>query len=115
LASDPNRVGWAAWLSRVGARDLDNIDNARGVRFSHAYLAIEAALAGDGVALARRSLVADDLTRGRLIAPFRRALPSGLGYWFASARDPARRPAIALLRSFLRAELRRHDAPRRAR
>jgi LysR family glycine cleavage system transcriptional activator len=102
LADDPRRLGWGAWLARAGAPE---VDASRGVRFSHAYLALEAALAGDGVALARRTLVAADLERGRLVAPFRLALPSGLAYWFVSARDPAQQPAVAQLRSFLKLQL----------
>ena len=79
---------------------------ARGsLTFSHAYLAIEAALAGDGVALARRSLVADDLARGRLIAPFALAVPSGLSYWFVSARGSKQRPSVSLLRDLLSQQL----------
>jgi LysR family glycine cleavage system transcriptional activator len=75
---------------------------ARGLRFSHAYLALEAARAGDGIALARRSLVA---ARGRLVAPFRLVVPSGLAYWYASPRDPPPRPSSARLRDFLEAQL----------
>jgi LysR family transcriptional regulator, glycine cleavage system transcriptional activator len=68
-------------------------------------LALEAALAGDGIALARRTLVADDLARGRLVAPFRLAVPSGLAYWLVSVREPEQLPAIALLRTFLKQQL----------
>ncbi|HEY2735011.1 MAG TPA: LysR family transcriptional regulator, partial [Polyangiales bacterium] len=41
LADDPRRVGWKSWLARAGVTDLDL---SRGPRFSHAYLALEAAL-----------------------------------------------------------------------
>ncbi|HEX4352759.1 MAG TPA: LysR substrate-binding domain-containing protein [Polyangiales bacterium] len=104
LADDPRRIGWKGWLARAG---VANIDLSRGPRFSHAYLALEAALAGDGIALARRSLVADDLVRGRLVAPFRLAAPSGLSYWFVSARDPNEQAsaAVARLRTFLKQQL----------
>lgn len=106
LSDDPKRVGWHTWLEHAGfMRAGASWPGPRGLRFSHAYLAIEAALAGDGVALVRRSLVADDLARGRLIAPFPLAVPSGLAYWFVSARDPKQRPAVSLLREFLSQQL----------
>lgn len=105
LANDPKRVGWATWLQRAGAGTGRLPSRERGLRFSHAYLAIEAALAGDGVALARRSLVADDLARGRLVVPFALAVPSGLAYWFVSAHDPSARPAVQRLRTFLGQQL----------
>jgi LysR family glycine cleavage system transcriptional activator len=104
LAHEPQRVGWAAFLRAVGE---SRVDAARGVHFSHAYLALEAALAGDGVALARRSLVAEDLVRGRLVAPLRESVPSGLAYWLSSATDGAElSPALAGLRAFLLEALR---------
>ena len=109
LVDDPRRIGWAAWFEHVR---VTGVDSSRGVRFSHAYLALEAALAGDGIALARRTLVADDLARGRLTVPFRLAVPSGLSYWLVSATDPERRPAIRVLRTFLREQL--SDAQRTA-
>jgi LysR family glycine cleavage system transcriptional activator len=106
LLHDPQHVGWRSWLQFAGLPSgKGHTSGARGLRFSHAYLAIEAALAGDGVALARRSLVADDLARGRLLAPIALAMPSGLAYWFVSAVDPQQRPAVALLREFLGQQL----------
>jgi LysR family glycine cleavage system transcriptional activator len=105
LPNEPTRVGWPTWFERAGVgRELRH-HATHGVRFSHAYLALEAALAGDGVALARRSLVADDLQRGRLIAPFRAAVPSGLTYWFASALPPHEHPRLTLLRDYLKQQL----------
>ncbi|HKP60434.1 MAG TPA: LysR substrate-binding domain-containing protein [Polyangiales bacterium] len=108
LAEAPERVGWQSWLASAGEPLL----RAPSIRFSHAYLAIEAALVGDGVALARRSLVAEDLARGRLVAPLEPSVPSGLAYWLITAQDPARRAPLTALRSFLRGALR--DAQRLA-
>ncbi|HKU40016.1 MAG TPA: LysR substrate-binding domain-containing protein [Polyangiales bacterium] len=108
LAEAPERVGWSSWLAHAGVPLL----RARAIRFSHAYLAIEAALAGDGVALARRSLVAEDLARGRLVAPLEPSVPSGLSYFWITAQDPSRRASLAALRRFLRDGLR--DAGRLA-
>lgn len=123
LSYEPRRVGWAAWLRTVGAT---RVDAGQGMHFSHAYLAIEAALAGDGVALARRSLVAEDLVRGRLVAPLAESVPSGLAYWLALRGGSAEAsPALVALRSFLIEALReaasagdaarRHEPPPRAR
>jgi LysR family glycine cleavage system transcriptional activator len=104
LPHESARMSWPRWFELTG---LEHTPTAaqRGIRFSHAYLALEAALAGDGIALARRSLVADDLRRGRLVAPFRLSVPSGLTYWFASAIHPRDRPALGLLRDYLKQQL----------
>lgn len=104
LIDDPRRVDWPTWFARAGET---RIDSDRGIRFSHAYLAIQAALAGDGVALARRTLVAEDLASGRLVAPIGPILPSGLTYWFITATDPAKKLSLSVLRSYLRESMRR--------
>jgi LysR family glycine cleavage system transcriptional activator len=103
LIDDPRRVDWPSWFAHAGEHRLDS---ERGIRFSHAYLAIEAALAGDGVALARRTLVAEDLARGRLVAPIGPVVPSGLTYWFTTSVDPARKLSLSVLRSYLRESMR---------
>lgn len=77
LKDHPDRVGWAQWLAAAGA---SQVDPDAGPRFSHAYMALEAALAGQGVALARGILVSRDLRAGRLVAPFPLALSTRLGY-----------------------------------
>ena len=60
------RGAWAAWEALADAR----INAAREIEHPHHFLALEAAAAGLGVALAERRLVAGDLAAGRLVAPF---------------------------------------------
>src|SRR5258708_20945865 len=57
---DDNGTGWTSWLAHVGvAAEGRRIEI--GPRFSQAHLAIEAAILGQGVSLARMSLASDDL------------------------------------------------------
>src|SRR5690606_24222649 len=67
LRDHPARIGWHRWLEAAGAC---KVDPDRGPRFSHAHMAIEAAIAGQGVALGRSTLVSRDLAEGRLVRPF---------------------------------------------
>ncbi|NBB50927.1 transcriptional regulator GcvA [Rhizobium sp. CRIBSB] len=64
---DPSRPDWAMWLK---ARRVRHPDPRRGSRYNQSSLLIEAALAGRGVALAKRTLAQADLNAGRLVAPF---------------------------------------------
>ncbi len=59
--------GWRMWLRAAGARA---VDAAPGPRFSNQAMLLEAALAGQGVALADHALVARELKAGRLVRPF---------------------------------------------
>ncbi|UTW08222.1 LysR substrate-binding domain-containing protein [Pseudomonas benzenivorans] len=80
--------GWRNWLASVGV-DLPNAD--RGPRFSHTAGAIEAAIRGQGMALGRLALVAEDLISGRLIRPFGQVAVSEYAYyvlWPEKTRQP---------------------------
>ncbi|NRA54501.1 MAG: LysR family transcriptional regulator [Gammaproteobacteria bacterium] len=58
---------WRYWLDRSG---LNSVASEQGHYFNRSDMAIAAAEAGLGVALARRSLVTTELTSGRLISPW---------------------------------------------
>ena len=58
---------WANWLALAGAT---LVDSTRGPRFRDTSLALEAAIAGQGVALGDTVLAAGDLASGRLIRPY---------------------------------------------
>lgn len=61
---DESGASWGSFFEHHGL-PLDEID--RGMRFNGASLTLDAATAGLGVALARKSLVAGDLQSGRLV------------------------------------------------
>lgn len=58
---------WQEWATRI---ELDPATLQMGTRFDRLYYLLEAAAAGLGVAIAPEPLVAEDLTSGRLIAPW---------------------------------------------
>lgn len=74
---DGSLSDWRAWLDAIGGHD---IACSEGQRFSQAGLAIEAAVHGLGVALARVTLVADHLSSGALVVPYPAATPTAYGY-----------------------------------
>jgi DNA-binding transcriptional LysR family regulator len=59
-----------AWPSWAAHNALDAGALKLGQGFEHLYYLLEAAAAGLGVAIAPQQLVADDLTAGRLVAPW---------------------------------------------
>lgn len=89
---------WRAWLRHVG---VDDIDVERGLRINDAAAVITAALAGAGMALCRRALVADDLAAGRLMCPFPNPLPRAAGYYVVHRPESASLAAVAALRDWL--------------
>jgi LysR family transcriptional regulator, glycine cleavage system transcriptional activator len=110
VAADGSGSDWTSWFAQIGRPDMPCDD---GLRFSNAVLAIEAAAAGLGVALARMSLIGDDLVSGRLVAPFPPAIPTTFSYWLVSRPEMAEKPRIAAFRLWLLEEassMRDHEA-----
>lgn len=102
LREHPGRIGWHRWLEAAGAR---SVDPDRGPRFSHAHMALEAAIAGQGVALGRTTLVRRDIDEGRLVRPFPLELESGLAYWLLTPRGQGPAPAVRAFRAWLLTEI----------
>lgn len=78
---------WRAWLRAAGVEQ--QVDLRRAQQFDYPAFALQAALDGLGVAMARAPFVADDLKAGRLVRPFALAVPHGRGWYFVH------RPAAA--------------------
>jgi LysR family glycine cleavage system transcriptional activator len=95
------RRDWAAWLS---AASVSGVDDTRGPIFNQTSMAIDAAIDGQGVALARSALAAWDLGTGRLVRPFKLALKVSYSYWIVCPKPSAALTKIATFREWLLAE-----------
>ena len=96
-----DRQGWSQWLSYAGAAGVDPV---RGPILNQASMAIDAAVDGQGVALARTALAAWDLIGGRLVRPFEIAMPASFAYWIVCSRVTAKLPKIVAFSEWLLAE-----------
>ena len=76
----------------------------RGPLFGSSHLAIDAAAAGRGLALAPRILVADDIAAGRLVEPFPIAVPDPFAYWLVHATRRAAEPSIRAFARWIKDE-----------
>jgi LysR family transcriptional regulator, glycine cleavage system transcriptional activator len=94
-------LDWAKWLDAAG---VSGIDLSRGPVFSQRSMAIDAAIDGQGVALARTALCAWDVLAGRLARPFDFALKVPYAYWIVCPKSNADLPKIAAFRDWLLAE-----------
>lgn len=62
---------------------------------------LQAVLSGSGIGLADRSLLADDLARGELIAPFGIDIPTGWNSYLVWSEDREEVEAASLFREWL--------------
>lgn len=96
-----DRRDWINWLEAAGVID---VDVARGPVFSERSMGIDAAVDGQGIALARSALAAWDLLAGRLVRPFEFALKVSYAYWIVCPESTADLPKISTFREWLLAE-----------
>ena len=98
------------------AAGAEHVDASRGPVLNQASMAIDAAIDGQGVALARSALAAWDTIGGRLVRPFALALPAAFAYWIVCPKATAKLPKIAAFTDWLLAEaaddIRRLQKPR---
>ncbi|MGE5467569.1 MAG: transcriptional regulator GcvA [Ignavibacteria bacterium] len=113
VPEDGAQSDWQRWLELAGV-DAKAVDARRGPRFSNAVLAVEAALDGQGVALAIRPLVEADVAAGRLVIPFELELASDYAYFLVMPEVVARRPSVAAFRDWLLAQGEANARPRAA-
>jgi LysR family glycine cleavage system transcriptional activator len=96
--ADGSDSNWRTWLDHHGRPDAAC---HAGQRFSEAGMLIDAALLGLGVALARASLVADQLASGALVCPLKLTAPTSFTYYLLGLPEAVERPKITLFRDLL--------------
>jgi LysR family glycine cleavage system transcriptional activator len=94
-------VEWPPWLESVG---LAGLEPAGTLHFSQYDLLMNAAIAGQGVALGRMPLLRDAVRDGRLVLPFRRAIVSPRAYYLIASRRAQDDPLAHAFRDWLHAE-----------
>jgi LysR family transcriptional regulator, glycine cleavage system transcriptional activator len=93
-----SRTDWNNWLQEAG---LDEAGVTHGPVLNRASMVIDAAINGQGVALARTTLAAWDLINGRLMRPFPLSLPLSKTYWIICPKATASLPKIVTFREWL--------------
>lgn len=88
---------WKRWLTAAG---VTGVDWSAGHIFHEATLALEAALAEEGVAMGDNLLALRELEAGRLVKLFPQACPTG-SYYLATWRNAVLDPTLAVFREWL--------------
>jgi LysR family glycine cleavage system transcriptional activator len=94
---------WAAWKRWFAAAGVSE-PVAHGPILNRASMLIDAAIDGQGVALARTALAATDLINRRLVRPIDVSLRMSNTYWIVCPKATAHTPKIIRFRNWLLAE-----------
>ncbi len=96
-----DRKDWAKWLEAAG---VAGTELSHGPVLNRASMVIDAAVDGQGIALARTTLAAWDLINGRLIRPLAETLRLSKTYWVICPKATSTLPKITTFRDWLLAE-----------
>lgn len=92
-------ASWQAWLRHAG---VQGVPTDRGLRINNSAAVLQAAIDGQGVALARSVMAHDDLTAGRLVRLFPQVrLESALAYYVVYRPECIAQPKVAAFRDWL--------------
>jgi LysR family glycine cleavage system transcriptional activator len=101
MVGRPNVATWEDWFKAAGVKT----DVSRGLRFSSADHALDAAGEGAGVLLTHDLLAYDDLRTGRLAIPVQLPLRSGRGYCFVCPTNRQEHPHVQAFRAWIKQEI----------
>jgi LysR family glycine cleavage system transcriptional activator len=102
LIRDTYPVDWAAWFAAAGVKAGNP---RRGLTFDSYTFAVDAAVKGEGVALGRTTLVADDLAAGRLVRPFKQALKGVSSFYLVYPPEAIRQRKVRMFREWMMEEM----------
>jgi len=91
------RDDWRLWFAAQGIE----IDWKRGPLLVDTAIGVQAAIAGKGIILIRRSLAVDELASGRLVAPLPQGLSKGTAYHLVYLPENMAQPAVRAFRAWL--------------
>ncbi|HEV7603233.1 MAG TPA: transcriptional regulator GcvA [Bradyrhizobium sp.] len=97
--SNANSDDWRLWLTAAGLPT--NLSTHPGVTFDLIFMTVQAAIDGIGVAMGRTSYVEADIAKGRLVVPFKIALPADAGFYLVYPEATADTPRLAAFRQWL--------------
>jgi len=107
---DESAPNWTMWLKAAGVEAPGGMP---ALHFNNNALAIEAAVAGRGVALARSIIAEEDLKAGRLIKPFGEGVPIDFKHYIVCPKDKLKNERVVDFIDWLRSET-GHAAPSEA-
>jgi LysR family glycine cleavage system transcriptional activator len=93
---------WPAWLRAAG---VEHLEPMRRLHYDNAQLMLEAAMAGQGVALTSRLLAERYLRERRLLKPFQVSARSASTYHLVARPEDLEKPHIRAFRTWIRAEM----------
>jgi len=97
----PDELNWARWLQAFGV----HYAGTGGASFSHTYLTLEAAAAGQGVAIAAEPFISGYLRAGRLVRLFAQRVQGPYCFYLLRAPAAQARPPVQAFCDWVKAQV----------
>ncbi len=102
-----NQANWLTWESWLRRHQSKIASSTRWLRFNYAYQTVQAALAGQGVVLARLPMVAEAFKSGDLVEPLPSLrITSPMAYWLIARSGSLDRPEVRAFSNWLQKQAR---------
>lgn len=98
LLHDSSRQNWCEWIRQFG---ITGVNVNQGPIFSHSTMVNQAAVLGQGIALAHSFLVQPEIDAGRLMYPFKERLMSRKSFYLVCRESQAELGKIVAFRDWL--------------
>lgn len=102
--NDPSCPNWWNWFD---ARGFDDLRTLEGPRYNDPSLVVDEAVAGKGIALAKRAVADGDIRAGRLVPLLNDKTPLGFVYWLVWPRGRTLPPPVRAFITWMRLETQR--------
>ncbi|WP_340620849.1 transcriptional regulator GcvA [Xenorhabdus siamensis] len=99
LLHDSSRRDWQAYVRQLDIQQLINVQ--QGPIFSHSAMVIQAAVHGQGIALANNVMAQNEIDAGRLVCPFNDVLVSKNAFYLVCHDNQAELGKIAAFRKWI--------------
>ena len=99
---------WRTWFAEVGAGE---IEPGRTLRFNDYNLAVQAAIAGQGVVLGSWPILRDAIEANLLVSPFGARARTDVGYDLVMTGDAMARPEVAAFVEWILGEIEKDGGP----
>ena len=94
-------MDWKSWLNQTGA---DHVTLGGSLHFSDYNLALQAAIAGQGVILGSKPVLARLVVAGLLVDPFKIRVTTDIGYDLVTAKRAKPKPEVVSFINWITAE-----------
>lgn len=109
FSEDNSAPSWSMWLKAAGV-NIEVPGGLPAIHFNTHSLAIEAAVAGRGIALARSAIAEEDLKAGRLVKPFGDGVPVDFAHYIVCPEERLENERVRDFVEWLKEEASGHSA-----